>query len=207
MHIRIKCPTKAGSLFFNYKQFFSIVLQGVADSESRFIFINIGAYGKQSDCGKFSASTVYHFLEGSESTLQKPASFEGSRTEVPVVILGDEAYPLKMSLMKPFARKDLSGEERVFNYKLSRARRCVQCAFGSLTAKRRLLNDVIETNINKAEIIGRCICLLRNIIACVEGITRDPSVFKKLHKFTDPVMPKHTSTVHHSIGPQKEQQV
>ena len=56
MHIRIKRPTKAESLFFNYKQYFSIVLQGVADSESRFIFINISAYGKQS---KFSASTVY----------------------------------------------------------------------------------------------------------------------------------------------------
>ena len=56
-HIRIKCPTKAGSLFYNYKQFFSVVLQGVADSESRFIFIDIGAYGKQSDGGIFSAST------------------------------------------------------------------------------------------------------------------------------------------------------
>ena len=44
-HIRIKCPTKAGSLFYNYKQFYSAVLQGVADSESRFIFIDIGAYG------------------------------------------------------------------------------------------------------------------------------------------------------------------
>ena len=83
--------------------------------------------------------------------LPKPASFEGSGTEVPVVILGDEAYPLKMSLMKPFARKDLSGEERVFNYKLSRARRCVECAFGSLTAKRRLLNKAIERNVTKAE--------------------------------------------------------
>jgi len=31
-HIRIKCPIKAGSLFYNYRQFFSIVLQGVAES-------------------------------------------------------------------------------------------------------------------------------------------------------------------------------
>jgi hypothetical protein len=27
--------------------------------------------------------------------------------------------------------------------------------------------------------------------------------FKKLHKFMDPVMAKHMSTVHHSIGPKK----
>jgi len=56
-HIRIKCPPKVGSLFYNYKQFFPLLLQGVADSESRLIFIDIGAYGKQSDGGTFSAST------------------------------------------------------------------------------------------------------------------------------------------------------
>jgi hypothetical protein len=52
-HIHIKCPTKAVSLLYSYKQFFSIVLQGVADCESRFIFVDIGAYGKQSDGGIF----------------------------------------------------------------------------------------------------------------------------------------------------------
>jgi len=122
--------------------FFSpVVLRGVADSESGFIFIDIGAYGKQSDGGTFSASTLYHFLEEFESTLPKPASFEGSGTEMPFVILGDEAYPLKMYIMKLFARKDLSCEERAFNYRLSRARRCVECAFGILTVKWRLLTQ------------------------------------------------------------------
>ena len=56
-----------------------IVLQGVADSE-RIIFIDIGAYGKQSDRGTLFASTLYHFLEDFESTIPKPASFEGSGT-------------------------------------------------------------------------------------------------------------------------------
>ena len=72
-----------------------------------------------------------------ESTLPNPASFEGSGTEMPFFILGDEAYPLKTYLIKPFARKNLSCEERVFNYSLSRARPCVVCAIGILTAKRR----------------------------------------------------------------------
>ena len=70
-HICIKCPTKAGSLFCNYKQFFSVVLQGVAHSESTFIFIDIGAYGKQSVGCTFPASTLQHFLEEYESTLPK----------------------------------------------------------------------------------------------------------------------------------------
>jgi len=61
-------------------------------------------------------------LEDFESTVLKPASFEGSGKEMPFIILGDEAYPLKMYLMKPFVRKDLSCEECVFNYRLFRAR-------------------------------------------------------------------------------------
>jgi len=105
-------------------QFF-IVLQAVADSESRFVFIDIGANGKQSDGGTFFGSTLYHFLEDFESTLTKPSSFGGSGKDVPFVILGDKALPLKTYLMKHFARKDFSCEESVFSYRLSQARRCV----------------------------------------------------------------------------------
>jgi hypothetical protein len=46
---------------------FSKVLQGVVYSEIRFIFIDIGASGKQSDGGAFSASTLYRFLKDFES--------------------------------------------------------------------------------------------------------------------------------------------
>jgi hypothetical protein len=155
------------------------MLKGVGDSECRFIFTDVGAYGKQSDGGTFSVSTLYHFFEDFESTLPKPASFEGSGTEMPFVILWDEACPLKTYLMKSFARKDLSYEERVFNYMLSRARRCTECAFSILTAKWRLLNKAVETNVNKAERIVRCICLLYNIITDLEGKTHDLPVLQE----------------------------
>jgi hypothetical protein len=75
--------------------FFYTELQVVADFESKFISIDTGAYGKQSDGGIFSASSLYHFLEDSESTLNKPSGFGGSGTEMPIFILGDEACPLK----------------------------------------------------------------------------------------------------------------
>jgi len=86
---------------------FFVVSQCITDSESRFIFIGIGGYGTQSDGGTFSASTLYYFMENFESTLPKPESFEGSAAEMPFVIFGDEAYPLKMYLMKPLVRKDV----------------------------------------------------------------------------------------------------
>ena len=104
----------------------------------------------------FFASTLYHFLDVFESTLPKPESFEGSETKMSFFILGDEACPLNTCLMKPFATKNLSCEERVFNYRLSRARRCVECAFGILKTKWRLLNKAIVTEVNRVERIVRC---------------------------------------------------
>jgi len=101
--------------------------------------------------------------------------FEGSGTEMYFVILGDEACPLKTYSMKPFARKDLSCAERVLNYRLSQAGRCAECIFGILTAKWRLLNKTVETNVNKAERTVRCICLLPNTVMGLEGTTHDPS--------------------------------
>jgi len=49
-------------------RFFSVVLQGVANSEIRFIVIDIDSYGKQSDGGTFSGSTLCQFLADYEST-------------------------------------------------------------------------------------------------------------------------------------------
>jgi hypothetical protein len=68
-HTLINVLQKVDHYFTITNNSFSIVLQGVADFESRFIFIAGGDYGKQSDGGTFSTSTLYHFLEESEFTL------------------------------------------------------------------------------------------------------------------------------------------
>lgn len=168
-HIRILYPKKSGTMFYNYKNFFSIVLQTVADHRCRFIFVDVGGYGKQSDGGTFSASSLSTFLENCHTNLPPSSHIEGIVTDMPFVILADDAYQLKTYIMKPYSRRNLSHEEKIFNYRLSRARRCVECAFGIMTAKWRLLGKCIEINVGKAERIVKCICLLHNIIIDCEG--------------------------------------
>lgn len=48
-HIRCIKPINSGSIFYNYKKYFSIVLMAVVDAEYSFISIVVGAYGKEGD--------------------------------------------------------------------------------------------------------------------------------------------------------------
>src|SRR5699024_5537785 len=83
--------------------------------------------------------------------------------------LADDAYPLRRNLMKPFPQKNLSTEHRIFNYRLSRARRCVECAFGILVNKWRVLNGKLELNPENVDFVVMACCILHNIIIIEEG--------------------------------------
>lgn len=50
-HVRIKCPDNSGSAFFNYKQYFSIVLMALVDADCKYMAIDVGSYGTEGDAG------------------------------------------------------------------------------------------------------------------------------------------------------------
>ena len=45
-HFNLKKPPKSGSIFHNYKNFFSVVLMATCDAYRRFTWFNLGDYGK-----------------------------------------------------------------------------------------------------------------------------------------------------------------
>ncbi|CAH1966693.1 unnamed protein product [Acanthoscelides obtectus] len=62
-HVRIKCPKKTGSKHFYYKGFFSVVLQAMVNAQYKFLSVDVGAYGRQSDSGVFSESNLFQHIE------------------------------------------------------------------------------------------------------------------------------------------------
>ena len=56
MHIRIKKPADSGSLFCNYKKFFSMVMMAIVDADYKFIWVIVGSYGSSFDGQIFNNS-------------------------------------------------------------------------------------------------------------------------------------------------------
>jgi len=93
--IRLRCPTMSGSMYYNYKQFFSIVLMAVVNANYKFVIIDVGAYGKDSHGGVLSNSTFYQRIENASLKLPKDTKLPNSNVLVPFVFIGDEALPLQ----------------------------------------------------------------------------------------------------------------
>ena len=76
----------------------------------------------------------------------------------------DDAFPLGPHLIKPFCRRKLSKPEQIFNYSLSRARRCAENAFGILATRFRLFHTEIDANPAKVESFVLAVICLHNML-------------------------------------------
>ena len=160
-HIRIKKPPKSGALWHNYKGFFSMVLLAICDSNYCFSFVDVGEYGSNNDSGVLKNSKMGRMFARNEMNLPKAEKIDGETWNTPYFLVGDEIFPLTTWLMRPFAGSSLINEKRkVFNYRLSRARRVIENAFGILAARWRIFQKPIDARPDKVEkIIFACIAL------------------------------------------------
>nr|CAI5870049.1 unnamed protein product [Callosobruchus analis] len=132
-HITFNAPISSGSFYHNYKGTDSIVLLGLVDAHYRFIYINVGVNGRVSDGGVFNASGLSKKMRDGGLGIPEPQCLPGRTTKAPYVIVADEAFPLLANLLKPYPQRMLSYENRIFNYRLSRARRTEKVELITLT--------------------------------------------------------------------------
>lgn len=165
-HVVIKAPSNSGSLYFNYKGTFSIVLLAVVDAHYRFRVVDVGGYGRTSDGGSLHNSAFGEGLRNGTLDLPQEAVVAGAehRGSLPYVFVADEAFPLRRNLMRPFPGSNITREQRVFNYRLRRARLVVEDAFGILSSQWRMYRRVIGVSPDTAELCVKATCVLHNFL-------------------------------------------
>lgn len=163
-HIRIIPPPDSGSYFWNYKNFNSIVLMACANANYEFIWCEVGTNGRVSDGGTIQNTLFYKKLLTKELNIPNDDRCLNSNTKLPFVFVGDEAFALRTDFMKPFSRAALTTERKIFNYRLSRARRIIENVFGIMSNRFRIFHSAINLRLDRIDLVVLTCCLLHNFL-------------------------------------------
>ena len=163
-HVAIIKPPKSGSTFFNYKGFHSIILMAVLNSNYEVLYADVGANGRASDGGVWSTSSLVTKINNNTIGIPPPSQLPNSDRVLPHVFVGDAAYPLKTYLMKPYPHKEQAACQRIYSYRVSRARRIIENVFGLLHKRFGVLRTTINLPPGKVKTIVLAIITLHNIL-------------------------------------------
>ncbi|XP_060876779.1 uncharacterized protein LOC132949746 [Metopolophium dirhodum] len=150
------------------------------DADGLFTTIDVGEVGRNSDGAVFRTSNLGRALNLGVLQLppSKPLPSSNDENDFPFYFVADEAFPLTKYIMRPYPKRSLDNKKRVFNYRLSRGRKSVECAFGMLVSKFRLFEGPICCKEETINFIIKAACVLHNFIRIKQGIFTHPKQFE-----------------------------
>ena len=94
-HVAMQCPIKSGSLYYNYKGFFSIVLLAACDANYIFTVVDIGSYGSNNDSSVLNNCSFGKAMEAGILGIPPSEPTDGIIDfSLPYFFEGDEAFAL-----------------------------------------------------------------------------------------------------------------
>lgn len=164
--IRIQCPPNSGSVFYNYKHFYSLFFLALVDGDYRVRYYDIGAEGKASDGGVWKKCSLRQDFENPENPKNIPREKEvgGITGNLPFFFVGDDAFQLTPYMMKPYPTIGLTKRDCIFNSRLSRGRRIVENVFGIIAARFRIFRQEIAMHPDGVEKVVRAAVILHNML-------------------------------------------
>ncbi len=124
----------------------------------------MGTNGRMSDAGVWDRCDLNQQIKAGQVEIPPQCTLPNSSRTAPFVIVGDDAFPLSEHLMKPFPHRCQNSQERIFSYRLSRARRTVENAFGILASRFRVFLSPIALAPEKVTKIVFCAIALHNFL-------------------------------------------
>lgn len=147
------------------------MLLAICDSNHKFLYINVGGFGSESDGSILKRSKLGQMLDRGQINIPDPELVEGQESgalPIPYFLLGDGGFPLKSYLMTPFSGTDLEESKFQHNKELSRGRSVIENSFGVLAARWHIYNIAITANPEKIDLIIKATTVLHNFL-CEES--------------------------------------
>ena len=128
--------------------------------------VNVGWPGLVHDARDFGNSGLYYKGDTNDLFPQKTKKLVCPAKEIamPIVLLGDAAYPLKAWLLKPYTNlANLTAAQRVFNYRLSRARMTIKSTIRRLKGRWRCLQKRLDVSVDFASTVVTACAIIHNL--------------------------------------------
>lgn len=170
-HVIMQAQPHSGSKNYNYKGHHSVHLLALCDANYKFVIIDVDAHGRQSDSGVFQNSNFGKKLANNTLHLPPPSKLTPEGPHLPQVCVADEGFLLTCNIMRPYPGRstgNLPNDQRIFNYRLSRARRIIENTFGILVSQWRIFRSFINGSIELIELIILAACCLHNFLKIEE---------------------------------------
>ena len=177
----MKCPPGglvACKEYHNFKNFYSIVLMALVDSNYRFVCGSCGFPGNSHDSIIFKSTNLWNSIQ--QGMLPSIGKLVG-KVNIPPLIIADSAFPLHTWLMKPYTDAVLTPQQKYFNYRLSRARMVIECAYGYLKGQWRVLLRKSESSKEQVCMTALACMVLHNVC-----IMQGDAISKKLDLTIEP---------------------
>lgn len=134
----------------------------LVDSNYYLQYVDVGSEGRVADSTIWRTCTLHQWIRANQLNLPPPKCWpNGTEYGVkPYTIVGDDAFAMASYLTKPYSSRDLTRRKRLFNYRLSRARRVTENAFGIMASRFRvLLSNIYRTPDRVVEMCCAIACL------------------------------------------------
>uniref|UniRef100_A0A8D0E4K9 DDE Tnp4 domain-containing protein n=1 Tax=Salvator merianae TaxID=96440 RepID=A0A8D0E4K9_SALMN len=158
IHVPVTSSTGQAEELGDHKASHSVQLQGTTDHTGQFIDIELGWSGRNHDEFIFYNSALYQAMDKGTFVPGNP-TITIQNVQIPPLILGNNAYPMRRWLMKPYMGS-LDHRKAIYNRVFNNCHSVITQAFSRLKARwRRLTTRLPVAEENVGAVITACVVL------------------------------------------------
>ena len=139
---------------FNFKHRYSIPNIGLVEYNKRFLNLTVGAPGRTHDARFLRNTGLFKQNLNGQGLPDKTVDLGDEYGKIPLVTIGDSAFPRFSCLLKNFNRNTNDERERYYNIKMNSVRVVTENCYGMLKSRWRILYKKAESRVFNLKYIG-----------------------------------------------------